>query len=271
MKWFVALSFLVLTACATSEQGKPSDVSPISAEGTLAELDAVATGSECDAEATASAENFAPAAGVAGSTAIAKDNLSIVGWASEVVDVDFGENVTDQWKHPERALGPAEGTSSDVVSLGEGGIITLGFEKPIANGAGFDLCIFENSFSDDFLEFAYVEVASQADRFVRFAAHSRVSAPVASFGTVDPTLVDGLAGKYRQGYCTPFDLSLLADRPEVASGELDLSAIRYVRIRDIIGDGRELDCASNPIYDPYPTTGGAGFDLDAAAVLEQAL
>jgi hypothetical protein len=56
----------------------------------------------------------------------------------------------------------------------------------------------------------------------------------------------------------------------VSSGALDLSRIRYIRLRDIIGDGNALDCAGRPIYDPYPTTGGAGFDLDAIAVLGSA-
>jgi hypothetical protein len=154
------------------------------------------------------------------------------------------------------------------VSLGEGGIITLGFDTPISDNDGFDFCVFENSFSDTFLELAYVEVASSENRFVRFSARSLVQGPVDAYGTIDATAVSGLAGKYRQGFCTPFDLALLRDRPEVESGEVDLSAIRYVRLRDIVGDGRELDCHSAPIYDPFPTTGGAGFDLDAVAVLK---
>jgi hypothetical protein len=267
MKSQFLLLLLVLPACATNESDDASRQTQYAAQGTQDDLDTVATGSTCDSPSQASAPGFAPAAGVAGSTAIAKDSASIIAWASQVVDVDYGESVDDQWKAPGRALGPAQGTSTDVVSLGEGGVITLGFDMPITNGVGPDLCVFENSFSDDFLELGYVEVASNEGVFVRFAAYSQVSEPVDAFGTIETTQLDGFAGKYRQGYCTPFDLALLLDRPEVASGALDLSSIRYVRIRDSVGDGRDIDCAGTPIFDPYPTTGGAGFDLDAIAVL----
>ncbi len=36
-----------------------------------------------------------------------------------------------------------------------------------------------------------------------------------------------------------------------------------------MGDGSYLDTWGNIIYDPYPTTGSAGFDLDAIGVLNQ--
>jgi hypothetical protein len=270
MLWFVFL-LLFLSACETSDTTNASTANLPSSSTSAPKLDSAPTGSICDTPPVEDVRDFAPAAGVEGSTALGKDSPAIVAWASRVIDLDFGDNVDDQWRTRERALGPAEGTTTDVVSLGEGGIITLGFEKPIADGEGFDFCVFENSFSDDFLEFAYVEVASSESRFVRFAATSLVPDPVDAYGTIDPTRVDGMAGKYRRGFCTPFDLSLLANRAEAATGELDLYSIRYVRVRDLIGDGRNVDCASHPIYDPYPTTGSAGFDLDAIAVLSQAL
>ncbi len=270
MKWLFLFLLLVLPACGTNPSDDAARQSQYAARSAQDDLDLVATGSTCDSPSKASEASFSPAAGVAGSTAIGKGSATIVAWASRVVDVDYGENVDDQWKVPERALGPAQGTSTDVVSLGEGGVITLGFDKPIAEGAGPDLCVFENSFSDSFLELGYVEVASNEDVFVRFAAYSQVTQAVDPYGTIEPALVDGLAGKYRQGYCTPFDLARLADRPEVTAGALDLSSIRFVRIRDVVGDGREVDCTDSPLFDPYPTSGGAGFDLDAIAVLESA-
>jgi hypothetical protein len=270
MLWLVFL-LLVLSACGTSDTTVASNANQSSSSSTtMPKLDSAPTGSICDVPPVENARGFAPAAGVEGSTAIAKDSPTIVAWASRVMDIDWGDNVDAEWRHSERALGPAEGTSTDVVSLGEGGIITLGFDEPIADAEGFDFCVFENSFSDDFLEFAWVEVASSENQFVRFASRSLVPAPIDAFGTVDPTLVDGMAGKYRQGFCTPFDLEHLAARDEVAEGTVDLSSIRYVRLSDLIGDGRNVDCASHPIYDPYPTTGSAGFDLDAIAVLSQA-
>jgi hypothetical protein len=36
---------------------------------------------------------------------------------------------------------------------------------------------------------------------------------------------------------------------------------------DIVGDGAALDSFGHPIYDPTPTIGTGGFDLDAIAVL----
>lgn len=269
-KWFSWWLILVLPACGAAESADPAGKTAYAAATADATIDGVATGSTCDNAALDDTTPFSPGAGQPGSSAIALDDPRLVAWASAVVDIDYGASVDDQWKVPERALGKAQGTSTDVVSLGEGGSITLGFAEPIADAVGADFCVFENSFSDTFLEFAFVEVASSADAFVRFTAYSRVAAPVDAYGTIDPTLVDGFAGKYRQGFCTPFDVSSLRDRPEVASGALDLSQIRYIRLRDVIGDGGALDCAATPIYDPYPTTGGAGFDLDAIAVFGSA-
>ena len=39
-----------------------------------------------------------------------------------------------------------------------------------------------------------------------------------------------------------------------------------VRIVDVVGDGFSLDSSGGVIYDPYPTSGSAGFDLDAVGV-----
>ena len=50
------------------------------------------------------------------------------------------------------------------------------------------------------------------------------------------------------------------------SGIVDLSAVTHVRLIDIVGDGTYMDSLGNPVYDPYPTSGSAGFDLDAVGV-----
>jgi hypothetical protein len=163
-------------------------------------------------------------------------------------------------------LGQAEGTSFDSVSLGRGGSLTLTFDTPIQNGTGWDFAVFENSFSDQYLELAYVAVSSNGIDFVRFDNISLTRNPVPGFGNIDPTDVDGLAGKYRQGFGTPFDLEDLSAKDEVQSGDVDLSSISFIRIVDIVGDGSYLDSSGEPIYDPYPTAGSAGFDLDAVGV-----
>ncbi len=206
---------------------------------------------------------FAPAAGQPGSTAISKSDASIAEWASGYLNYSVGANVAAQWQTPQKALGAAVGDSFDIVCLGDNGQITLTFTHAIKNGPGPDLAVFENGFSDTFLELGYVEVSSNGTDFVRFPSVSLTASAVGGFGAVDPTNLDGLAGKYRQGFGTPFDLNDLVG----VSLLLDLNNVGYVRIRDIVGDGTALDSLGNPIYDPYPTSGSAGFDLDAVAAL----
>ena len=212
-------------------------------------------------------ERYPSGADAEGSTAVPRDDPAIGGWATGVAAVRFGADVDVSWQTPDEALGPAEGTSTDIVCLGRGGTITLTFEAPISDRDGADLAVFENSFLDTFLELAFVEVSSDGEHFVRFDSVSLGEAPVAAFGTVDPATFGGLAGTYRQGFGTPFDLESLANRPDVLEGRLDLDAVTHVRIVDIPGDGSVLDSFGGPIYDPYPTTESAGFDLDAVAVL----
>jgi len=210
---------------------------------------------------------FAGAVGTPGCPAISKDDPRIVQWASAIVDYTPGDNLTPQWQETARAIGPAEGKTTEVVSLGEGGAITLSFEEPFGDHEGPDLVVFENSFSDTFLELAFVEVSSDGETFVRFDATYLGTDPVSEYGTLDPTLVEGLAGKYRAGWGTPFDLAALAGKEAVVTGNLDLSAVRFVRIVDVKGDGSAVDSGGRPIYDPYPTHESAGFDLDAVGVI----
>ncbi len=214
-------------------------------------------------------EAYPPAAGLPGSTAVAMDAESIAGFATGVAEVNYGAEVDPEWRTPEKALGPPAGTSTDIVCLGRGGDITLTFDPPIADGPGDDFAVFENSFSDTFLELAFVEVSSDGIHFIRFDSVSLTAEPVGPYGSLDPTKTGGLAGTYRQGFGTPFDLASLRNRPEVHSGVVDLAAVTHVRIVDIVGDGNTLDSYGRPIWDPYPTTGAAGFDLDAIAVLDR--
>jgi len=206
---------------------------------------------------------YAPAAGQPGSTAISKDDARIKAWAVDWQNYDVGTDVDGTWQTPERALGPSQGTAIDIVALGRGGEITLIFDPPIGNGPGWDFAIFENSFSDRFLELGYVEVSTNGIDFFRFENDSLTAIPVGGFGFTDPTNVTGFGGKYRQAYGTPFDLSELAG----VSPLLDLKNIPYVKIIDIIGNGTYLDTSGDVIYDPYPSFGSAGFDLDAIGLI----
>jgi hypothetical protein len=101
--------------------------------------------------------------------------------------------------------------------------------------------------------------------FVRFANDSKTALPVPFIGGyVDPTNINNLAGKYGQSYGTPFDLLELS-----GTAGLDIAHITHVRLIDIVGDGTAFDSSGDIIYDPYPTTGSAGFDLDGVGVMNQ--
>jgi len=221
----------------------------------------------CAAAGAAWAGPYAPAAGEPESTAIHKDDETFTAWATGYLSYNAGFDVDASFQTPVKALGKAVGDSFDIVSLGEGGSIVLTFEAVIGNGGGPDFAVFENSFSDAFLELAYVEVSSDGTTFARFPSDSLTPNPVGGFGTLDPTDVEGLAGKFRQGYGTPFDLSDVAGEPEVVDGSVSLTEIRYVRIVDVVGNGSCLDADGDVIYDPYPTMGSAGFDLEAVGVI----
>lgn len=191
------------------------------------------------------------------------DDPGFLAWAAGWENYVVGSEVDPGWQTPEKALGKAIGTSFDIVSLGRGGEITLTFAAPITDGEGWDFAVFENGFSDTMLELAYVEVSSNGIDFFRFANDSLTSSPVGGFGSLDPTNIEGFAGKYRQGCGTPFDLAELAG----ISPLLDVANVGYVRLVDIVGDGTYVDASGDVIYDPYPTIGSAGFDLDAVGVI----
>jgi hypothetical protein len=221
---------------------------------------------------------FAPPAGQAGTTAVHKDSAAIVSWANAVVSFNRGaSDIANGWGTltsfgtADEALGYAQGNSVDVVSLGDSGSITLGFPFPIMNGPGNDFAVFENSFSDSYLEFAFVEVSSDGLNFVRFPSTSLTSTSVQTetYQNSNTELVHNLAGKYEQGYGTPFDLEDLID-----SNGINLDSIRFVRIVDVIGTidptHASHDAFGNIVNDPYPSDfASGGFDLDAVGVMNE--
>ncbi|HOJ63920.1 MAG TPA: PEP-CTERM sorting domain-containing protein [Spirochaetota bacterium] len=187
-------------------------------------------------------------------------------WASGYLDYIKGENLSIDWTIPEKTLGKASDSVYDIVSLGEGGRITLSFNKTIYNGKGYDFAVFENSFNGRFLELAFIEVSSNGVDFVRFDTETLWDTTVDSYGMMDSSRLKGFAGLHKVGYGTPFDLDELKEKENVINGKIDLNNIRFIRVVDIIGDGRERDSKNNLIYDPYPTNGSSGFDLDAIGV-----
>lgn len=226
--------------------------------------------------AALSAGAYDGAAGTSGSLAVAKDDPAFVAWATGFTNLVRGPaQINDLSKgyasfgSGEQSLGPAAGDCYDVVSLGDGGRITLTFDTPIADGPGWDFAVFENSFSDLFLELAFVEVSSDGVNFFRFDAFSetQTNTQVGGFGTLDPTNTHNLAGKYRQGFGTPFDLAELAERSPL----LDVGAVTHVRIIDVVGTINpafaSFDSLGRLINDPWPGPfASGGFDLDAVGV-----
>ncbi len=219
---------------------------------------------------------FDGAVGTEGCQAISHTDPSIVGWASACQLVRGRQNIADE-QSPEVtfgdescAVGPVvESGNMNVVSLGDGGYATLTFPGVIYNGEGYDFCVFENSFNDEFLELAFVEVSSDGINFFRFPATSLTQTEVqtGANGATDPTMIHNLAGKYRSLWGTPFDLEELAGTPG-----LDINAITHVRIIDVVGSidpqYGNTDSEGRLINDPYPTRSySGGFDLDGVGVM----
>ena len=201
------------------------------------------------------------------SEAISMSDPRLIAWAQAISSVEYGPHVSAQFQVEDHALGAAGDESFDVLSLGRGGQVTFYFEEGIANGPGPDFAVFENSFNDRFLELARVDVSTDGVHFVSIPHSYLGEEPLGAFGEHDPTLIHGLAGKYKAGYGTPFDLSTLAWSREAQVGSLDLHAVHYVRVVDIVGDGLFTDSFLHPVYDPYPTQGSAGIDIDAIGIM----
>ena len=216
---------------------------------------------------------FAPPAGEPGTDAIYADSSIFISWGQSVVInrgwvkigepdlgwVSFGDDAF--------ALGEADLLP---VSLGDGGSATYFFDPPLRDGDGPDFAVFENSFSDDFLELAHVEVSSDGSYFARFPSVSLtpVDVQVSSFGTIDARHIDLLAGKYRGFYGTPFDISRIADE------NINKEHIVAVRVVDVVGSIQQelgsTDASGSLINDPWPTPfPSSGFDLDAIGVIHR--
>lgn len=211
-----------------------------------------------------------------GSNAIHKDSSIIKGWATSSMikrgymqinnhSLGFASVGNEQ-----SAIGPADG---NVVSLGDSGVITLQFSHPIVDGNGYDFVVFENSFLDNYVELAFVEISSDGINFFRFPSICNFDTTVqlGNGDFSDITKINNLAGKYRAPYGTPFDISDVNDNPL-----LDKNNITHIRLVDVIGSIDPLlgsrDSEGKIINDPFPTPfNSSGFDLDAVGVINYAI
>jgi hypothetical protein len=221
---------------------------------------------------------FCGAVGTDGCNAIAANDNQFVAWATNVVLTRGPQMITNpdgpfaSFGGDTNAIGPATlNNSMDAVSLGDGGSALVTFERPIRNGEGPDFAVFENDINGGFLELAFVEVSSDGEHFVRFPATSltQTETQVGTFGLMDPTFINNLAGKFQIGYGTPFDLEELAD-----SANLNIDSIVYVRIIDVVGNidpqYATYDAFGHIVNDPWPTDfASCGFDLTGVGVIHQ--
>jgi len=206
-------------------------------------------------------------------------------WASSVISLTRGpEDIAvpsdglASFGSPGNALGQANNDVYKVVSLGDGGSITVGFNTPIANGPGADFAVFENGFLSGgpglaFLELATVAVSSDGVHFFTFpdVSETQTTTQVGAFGLLDASNLYDLAGKYIAGYGTPFDLAELAG----VSPYLNVNDVTEVRITDVVGSINPLygtrDSLGNLINDPWPTPfASSGFDLNGVGVINMA-
>lgn len=223
----------------------------------------------------AEAQSYPPPVGQSGTTAMHKDSSAFVAWATGCESVRGLENISlpagpyASVGDNSMALGKAQ--TNAVLCLGDGGSAVCTFASPLKNDPGPDFAVFENSFDDLFLELAFVEVSSDGVNFVRFRSHSLTdpSVQTSSFGSTDATKINNLAGKYRGGYGTPFDLQELS-----GAVNLNVNAITHIKIIDVVGSVNSsyatLDSYGNKVNDPWPTAfSSGGFDLDAIGVIHQ--
>ncbi|MCU0422707.1 MAG: T9SS type A sorting domain-containing protein [Bacteroidia bacterium] len=223
---------------------------------------------------------FAPQAGLPGTTAIHRDSSIIKNWAKAASIKRGWQNISDT------ALGLAAvgdetyipgKAGNGIVSLGDKGEATVLFHNPIKNGEGFDFVVFENGFkftdSTEYLELAFVEVSSNGKDFFRFPATSltQTTMQVDNFTGLDAKRIHNLAGKYIAPYGTPFDLDDLK-----MIDDLDINQITHIRIIDVAGSlipmYASYDTANRIINEPWPTPfSSSGFDLDGIGVIHEQL
>jgi hypothetical protein len=215
---------------------------------------------------------FAPPAEQEGTTAIRADSNIFVAWAEEGIVQQSWMDISDtllgkvSYGEIENIFGIAD---NNTISLGDGGIAKIHFDTPIIDGEGYDFAVFENSFSDDFLELAFIEVSSDGQNYFRFStiSNTQTDIQIGTFGIIDATKINNFAGKYRAMYGTPFDLDEMKD----IQG-LDIMQITDIKIIDVIGsinlEFATYDSQNQIINDPYPTSfASGGFDLDAIGAI----
>jgi hypothetical protein len=181
-------------------------------------------------------------------------------YATEVTELSLGEGAGfGEDRLPEVVLGPPAGRgllsgSLDVLSLGKGGSIALGFgELAIVDGQGPDFVVFENAFypggdpASVYAEPGSVSVSEDGVTFVTFDCQAQGDGEGRYPGCagVTPTL------EFDAEALVPLD-------PELTGGDaFDLAALGLTRVTRV----RVTDAS----YAGSPPS--AGFDLDAIGII----
>lgn len=211
-------------------------------------------------------------------------------YATRVLAYEPGRGVDRGFADPARALGVPQGAggtmqSLDVVTLGESGRLTLGFDQPITNGPGADFIVFENAFFAglsllSFGEVVFVEVSTNGKDFARFpTSYVGPDRAIGPYGALPPGSWRGLAGTtpvFANPDISPhidtrdparaggdaFDLEDLRSHWLVKRGTVNLFRITAIRLVDVV-DGAHKDAQGRQIRDPAP--GSA--DIEGVSVL----
>ena len=180
-------------------------------------------------------------------------------YAQAVVEFNPGQGSGfGQDTFPDVVLGPPHGLgavqgSMDVLSLGAGGEIILDFfPRIIIDGEGVDFVVFENVFwpgndsSNPWKELAEVSVSQDGEEWFTFTCAQESQEPgewpgCAGWNPTQPGTPDPNGVNPKSSGGDFFDLA-----------ELGLTSARYVRIRDLSGEG---------------AAPSVGFDLDAVGLV----
>ncbi|CAN5351185.1 hypothetical protein BH09MYX1_BH09MYX1_61940 [soil metagenome] len=156
---------------------------------------------------------------------------------------------------PPVGFGDGQG-STDVLSLGKGGSIVLGFgTNAIVDATGIDFVVFENAFvyggDQIYADPAEVSVSDDGKTWSTFPC-TATSAPY------------GSCAGWHPAYSSPENGISPIDYPACGGDGFDLADLgvaraRFVRIRDV----GATDCPTNP----KDKTTTVGFDLDAIAIV----
>lgn len=197
--------------------------------------------------------------GDSGEAAVLLADAGPSAFVARVISFEPGEGAGfGQSRMPDIILGPPQGRSEfmgslDVLSLGRGGKICVGFDRDIADGPGADFIVFENAFrvlgtTSTFVELGEVSVSQDGVRFVIFACNPSEISGYAGCAGAHPVLSNSANG------VNPLD-------PTAAGGDafdLQTAGVQSARVVCV------RDLSTQPLASP-----NSGFDLDAIGAIHQ--